>query len=152
MYCIKLKLRHLILVCETGIMIQPSLFCLAASPDGLVVYQTSDKKLLLLELKCSHTKRHMSPIGFVQDLNFYVNLENRKPVLKKTRSTGCYSQIQLAIGLSGFDTFDFLVYTIKGLIIMRTEFDVLYFDFFIQKLNLFYKTFLLSRIVPSLTI
>ena len=110
------------------------------------------KKLLLLELKCPHTKRHMFPIGFVQDLNFYVNLENRKPVLKKTRSTGYYSQIQLVMGLSGFDTFDFLVYTIKGLIIMRTEFDVLYFDFFIQKLNLFYKTFLLSRIVPSLTI
>ena len=40
-----LKLRHFVLVRETGLVIQPPLFWLAASPDGLVVYQTSDKKL-----------------------------------------------------------------------------------------------------------
>ena len=69
----RLKLRHFVLVCETGLVIQPSLFWLAASPDGLVAYQTSDKKLLL-EIKCPHTKRHMSPIDLVQDPNLYVNI------------------------------------------------------------------------------
>ena len=67
----------------------------------------------------------MSPIDFVQDLNFYVNLENGKPVLKESHSTGYYSQIHLAMGLSGFDTCDFVVYTFKRLIIVRFEFDVL---------------------------
>ena len=103
-----------------------------------VAYQTSDKKLLL-EIKCPHTKRHMSPIDLVQDPNFYVNLENGKSVPKKSHSTGYYSQIQLAMGLSDFDTCDFVVYTFKGLIIVRTEFDVFYFDSLIQKLNSFYK-------------
>ena len=97
---------------------------LAVSPDGLVAYQTSDKKLSL-EIKCPHTKRHMSPIDLVQDPNFYVNLENGKPVLKKSHSTGYYSQIQLAMGISGFNTCDFVVCTFKGLIIVRTEFEVL---------------------------
>ena len=32
----RLKLRHFVLVLETGLVIQPSLFCLASSPDGLV--------------------------------------------------------------------------------------------------------------------
>ena len=32
----RLKLRHFVLVLETGLVIQPSLFCLAASPDGIV--------------------------------------------------------------------------------------------------------------------
>ena len=59
--------------------------------------------------------------------------------MKKSHSTEYYSQIQLAMGLSGFDTCDFVVYTFKGLVIMRTEFDVSYFDSLIQKLNLFYK-------------
>ena len=59
-----LKLRHFVLFRETGLLIQPFLFRVAASPDGLVVYQTSDKKLLL-ELKCLCTKRHMSLIEFV---------------------------------------------------------------------------------------
>ena len=87
---VRLKLRHLDLVLETGLVIQPSLFWLAASPDGLVAYQTSDKKLLS-EIKCPHTKRHISPIDLVQDPNFYVNLENGKPVLKNSHSAGYYS-------------------------------------------------------------
>ena len=83
----RLKLRHFVLFRETGFVIQPSLFWLVASPNGLVVYQTSDKKLLL-EIKCPHTKKHMSPIDLVQNRNFYVNLGNGKPVLKKSHSTG----------------------------------------------------------------
>ena len=118
----KLKLRHFVLVRETGLEMQPSLFWfwLAISPDGLVAYQTSDKKLSL------------SSINLVQDPNFYVNLENGEPILKKSHSTGYYSQIQLAMGLSGFETCDFVVYTFKGLVIVRTEFDVSYFDSLIQ--------------------
>ena len=129
----KLKLRHFVLVRETGLEMQPSLFWfwLAISPDGLVAYQTSDKKLSL------------SSIDLVQDPNFYVNLENGEPILKKSHSTGYYSQIQLAMGLSGFETCDFVVYTFKGLVIVRTEFDVSYFDSLIQKLNLFHKKFML---------
>ena len=45
------------------------------------------------------------------------------------------------MGLSGFDTCNFVVYTFKGLIIARTEFDVSYFDSLIQKLNSFYKNY-----------
>ena len=54
------------------------------------------------------------------------------------------------MGLSGFGTCDFVVYTFKGLIIVRTEFVVSYFDV-IQKLNSFYKKVMLPRIVSSLT-
>ena len=93
----------------------------------------------------------MSPIDLAQDPNFYVNLENGKAVLKKSHFTGYYSQIQLAMGLLGFDTCDFVVYTFKGLIIVRTEFDVSYFDSIIQKLNSFYKKVMLPRMVSSLT-
>ena len=93
----------------------------------------------------------MSPIDLVQDPNVYVNLENVKALLKKPYSTGYYSQIQLAMGLLGFDTCDFIVYTFKGLIIVRTEFDVFYFDSLIQKLNSFYKKFMLPRTFSSLT-
>ena len=72
----RLKLRQFVLVHETGLVIQLSLFWLAASPNGLDAYQTSEKKLLL-EIKCPHTKRQMWPIDLVQDPNFYMkkNLE-----------------------------------------------------------------------------
>ena len=55
----RLKLRHFVLVRETGLITQPSLFWLIASLDGLVSYQTSDTKLLL-EVMCPHTKRHVT--------------------------------------------------------------------------------------------
>ena len=146
----RLKLRHFVQVRETGLVIQPFLFWLVASPDGLVTYQTSDKKLLL-EIKYSHTMRHMSLTDLVQDPNFCVNLGNSKPVLKKSHFTVYYSQIQLAMGLSGFDTCGFVVYTFKGLIIVRNEFGVSYFDSLIQKLNSFYEKFMSPRMVSSLT-
>ena len=63
---------------------EPSLFWLAASPDGLVAYHTSDKKLLL-EIKCPKTKTHISPIDLAEDQNFYVKLENGRLILKKVR-------------------------------------------------------------------
>ena len=43
------------------------------------------------------------------------------------------------MGLSGFGTCDFVVYTFKGLIIVRMKFDISYFDSLIQKFNSFYK-------------
>ena len=45
-----------------------------------------------------------------------------------------------------FDTCDFVVYTLKGLIIVRTEFDVSYFD-----VSYFDKNVMLPRMVSSLT-
>ena len=48
------------------------------------------------------------------------------------------------MALSGFDTCDFVVYTFKGLIIVRTEFYVSYFESVIQKLNSFYEKFMLA--------
>ena len=50
-----------------------------------VAYQTNDKRLLL-EVKHPHSKRHLSPIEIVQDPNFYVNLENGQPILKKNKT------------------------------------------------------------------
>ena len=97
---LRMKLSHSVFVTKTGIVIQPSLYWLAASPDGLVIDET-DKKTLLLEIKCPYTKRNMSPEDLALDSNFYVNLKDGKPVLKKAHSLGYYSQIQLAMGISG---------------------------------------------------
>ena len=58
----------------------------------------------------------MSPTDLVQDSSFCVNLENGESVLRKKYFTEYYSQIQLAMEL------------FKGLIIVRIEFDVSFFN------------------------
>ena len=91
-----------------------------------VAYQTSDKRLLL-EVKYPHSKRRLSPIEIVQDPNFYVNLENGQPVLKKKNKKNILLDIThkyYSMGLSGFDTCDFF-YTFKGLIIVSVMFLIL---------------------------
>jgi len=108
-----LKLKRNIKVRETGIVIQPKLFWLAASPDGFVIDENTDKKYGLIEIKCPASKKNISVHELVQDPNFYVYLDNGKPTLKKTHSNGYYSQIQLAMGLSGIKFCDFIVYTYK---------------------------------------
>ena len=78
----------------------------------------------------------MSPIDLALDPYFYLNFENGKAVFKKSHSIGYYSQTQLAMRLSGFDTCDFVVYTFKDLSIVRTEFDASYFDSFYPEIKL----------------
>ena len=67
--------------------------------------------------------------------------------LKKEHSSGYYTQIQTAMGLSGAMFCDFIVFVFSGMIIVQTPFDVDFFLELIPKLNDFYKNFLLPHIV-----
>ena len=55
-------------------------------------------------------------------------------------------QIQMAMGLAHATFCDFIVYTFRGMFIIRTLFDENYFHEVVTKLNVFYKEYLL----PSL--
>ena len=143
---LKYNLRHDAAVRETGIVVQPYLFWLAASPDGLVSDNT-EAGIGLLEIKCPKTKRKSTPDDLMADESFYVSLVNGKPELK--REHGYYIQIQMAMGLSGAPYCDFIVYTFKGLIIVRTPFNNEYFVNVIQKLNIFYRKYMLPLLISK---
>lgn len=143
---LKYNLKHDASVRETGIVIQPNFFWLAASPDGLVTDKTEDATGLL-EIKCPKSRKNSSPDELINDDKFYVSLVDGKPELKKDHLNGYYSQIQMAMGLSGAPFCDFIVYTFKGLIITRTPFNNVYFINLIQKLNNFYKKYLLPKVI-----
>ena len=66
-----MKLLHVADVRNTGVVIQPSMFWLAASPDGLVL-DCSKNQIRLLEIKCPYTRRNATPQDLVKDENFYV--------------------------------------------------------------------------------
>ena len=56
----KFKLKH-VSARETGIVIQPLLYWLAASPDGLITDESSTPILGLIEIKCPFSKRNLHP-------------------------------------------------------------------------------------------
>ena len=75
--------RHLI-VQETGIVINPCIFWLGASPDGLVYDSNSVEPVDLLEIKCPEQKKNSTPEEAMADEKFYGKLVNGKPVLKSS--------------------------------------------------------------------
>ena len=74
----------------------------------------------------------------LKDKNFYVELLDGMPHLKKEHSDGYYSQIQMAIGLSQLKFCDFIVYSFKGMIIIRITFSEIYFIKLTEKLDHFF--------------
>nr|XP_047142939.1 uncharacterized protein LOC124817168 [Hydra vulgaris] len=143
----KYKLNHSIKCRETGIVIQPKLPWLAASPDGKLINGELNNEFGLIEIKCPWSKRNRTPKELVLDESFYVKMKNDKPVLRKKNVNGYYTQIQMALGISQVTFCDFIVYTFKGCIIIRIPFDIMYFKDVVNKLNLFYIKYLLPAIV-----
>ena len=147
---IKYKLKRNITVQETGIVIQPNLYWLAASPDGLVRDDNQIHVFGLNEIKCSRSKRNMTPEEMIQDDSFYVSIKDGQPYLKKNHSNGYYTQIQIAMGLCQLMFCDFIVYSFKGMIAIRVEYDKDYFMAVVQKLNTFFKDCLLSKFIEEM--
>ena len=148
----KFHLNRNIDIRETGLVLQPKLFWLAASPDGLVSDKSNEdvRQIGLIEIKCPKSKKNSKINDLVHDQSFYVKYEDGVPVLKKDHPNGYYTQIQMAMGLSQITFCDFIVYTFDGMIIIRTQFDEDYFFSLMQKLNSFYKDFMLPKLVTNL--
>ena len=76
-------------------------------------------------------------------------------MIQQKHPNGHFSQIQLAVGYllvsSGIPFCDFVVYNFKALIliIIRTKFDELYYHKNLNKLNTFYKDYMLPKICES---
>ena len=63
---LKFVLMHDINVRETSLAIQPNLFWLAASPDGLVSDHSDSRKIGLIEIKCPKLKCNYAPQEILQ--------------------------------------------------------------------------------------
>ena len=142
----KFKLKHNVSVGETGIVIYPLLYWLAASPDGLITGESCTPIFGLTEIKCRFFKRNLHPQDMLKDKYFYVELRDGMPHLEE-HSNGYYSQIQMAMGLSQLKFCDFIVYSFKGMIIIRIPFSEIYSIKLTEKLNHFFKNFELPYMI-----
>ena len=66
------KLNRHVFIRETGIVIQPNLYWLAASPDGLVKDSNNNPNIGMLEIKCPKSKRNSTPQELLGDQSFYI--------------------------------------------------------------------------------
>ena len=67
-----------------GLVVNPSLTLLGASPDG-IVEDPSQKCIGLLEIKCPFTRHFSTVEEACSDPNFFVTIMNDKVILKQER-------------------------------------------------------------------
>ena len=81
----KFHLNRNIDIRETGLVLQPKLFRLASSSDGLVSDRSNEdvRQIGLMGIKCPKSKQNSKINDLVHDQSFYVKYEDGVPVLKK---------------------------------------------------------------------
>ena len=72
------KLTRNILIEDVGLVIQPNIPWLGASPDGKVIDNFNVSSRGLIEVKCPYTKRDCDIFVLVENDDFYVGLDEKK--------------------------------------------------------------------------
>ena len=150
---VQYTLNRDIAIRETGIIIQPNLFWLVASPVGLISDRSNEcsNVIGLVEIKCPKTKKNHKLNQLLNDPSFYIKREEGKIMLDRSHPDGHFAQIQMDMGLSGATFCDFVVFTFDGIIVARTHFDEDYFISLVKKINSFYKEHMLPKILKDFT-
>ena len=125
---------------ECGLVVNPSIPWLGASPDGLI-FNPVNNTLAILEIKCPYTYRLCTVEEAAASSNFFASNVNGTVVLK--RSNKYYYQVQGQMALTGVVWCDFMIYTFKNYTIERIQFDVDFWKSMQTRLTEFYFQYVL---------
>ena len=100
-----------------GLVVNPAMPFLGASPDGLVC---NGLTMGIIEVKCPYLARDMTPAEATGQLKkFCLELSPATGELELQQNHDYYHQVQGQLMVTGADFCDFVVYTSKGLNIQR---------------------------------
>ena len=112
-------------VLKSGFVVSEAFPVLGASPDAKVIDFGCSICFGLAEVKCPHTKFHVTPLEACSDPNFFMEKISDTQCRRK-RDHVYYGQVQGQMGVTGAKWCDFIVYTSKGSYIERIAFDPVY--------------------------
>ena len=107
------------MVCTCGLVVNPSLPWLGASPDGLVE-DPSEKGFRCLKVKCPFTHHFFTVEVACSNLSFFATIANGKVTLKQDHKH--YYQIQGQMGLSLVHWCDLVNYTHQNFTMERIKY------------------------------
>ena len=108
-------------VLKSGMVASKSFPVLGATPDAKVVNFGSSMCFSLAEVKCSHTKFHMTPLDACSDPGFFIKKISANQC-RLRRDHAYYAQVKGRMDVTGAKLCDFIVYTSKGLYVERIAF------------------------------
>lgn len=130
-------------VLRSGLVVSKSFPVLGATPDAKVVDFGCSVCFGLAEVKCPHTKFHVTPLDACSDPGFFMEKINANQCRLK-RDHAYYAQVQGQMGITGAKWCDFIVYTSKGLYVERIAFDAAFWQDLRNKLVQYYFEHFLS--------
>ncbi|XP_060098646.1 uncharacterized protein LOC132574300 [Heteronotia binoei] len=130
------KARKPVTVDDCGLFIDKRKAWLAASPDGIVKEAGTGKELAVLEVKCPYKHRDKTVTDACKDKTFCLEKEGESYTLKKDHPY--YTQVQCQMGVTGLKKADFVVHTNKETAIAPVDFDPIFWDTTVPKLEKFY--------------
>ena len=126
-------------VLNCGLWISSENFILAATPDGRVIDpEEKANPFGILEVKCPEEYKDYDPADaaiIVRD--FCLTLDDNK-LPRINQNHGYFDQVQMQMGLTGSPWCDFVVYTLKGMVIDRVYFDADHFVRLVNRIGEFY--------------
>lgn len=129
-------------VVKVGLIIDPILPFLAASPDGFVQNEES-----LIEVKCPYKIRGENPS--TSNLDFLEIDDHGKAKLKRTHKY--YFQIQGQLCIAKKELCYFIVYTFVNILVVEVSRDEHFFrDLMLPKLKLFYDNYYIDYIISEM--
>ena len=130
-------------VLRSGLVVSKSFPVLGATPDAKVVDFGCSVCFGLAEVKCPHTKFHVTPLDACSDPGFFMEKISDSQCRLK-RDHAYYMQVQGQMGITGAQWCDFIVYTSKGLYVERIAFDTVFWQDLRSKLVQYYFEHFLS--------
>lgn len=131
---------------RAGFVIHPQHGWLGCSPDDWVVDPDSAEDTNgIAEYKCPYTAREMTPEAACNHIKgFFCTLEGERVTLRQSHNY--YYQIQGALGVTGRQWCDFVVWTTRGISIERIQFDQAFWESMTIKLEHFFDTAVLPEL------
>lgn len=125
-----------------GLLLQPNLPFLGATPDGIACDGSGGSGLL--EIKCPYAARDMMVAEAVEKCkNFYIVKEGDTLTVSKTHH--CYYQIQGQLLLSGLEYCDFVLYTKRDVFFDKVHRDTAFINNMIVQLQKFHINHFISK-------
>ena len=142
------SIGHFITVESCGIVVPPNIYYMGASPDGKVTdFGDSDTPYGIAEVKCPEEYKSYDPVDAIYMAKEFCIVLDGENVPRINKEHYYFDQIQFQMGCTGAPWCDFIVYTLKGMVIDRVCFDKEHF----QKICDIAQSFYFKHILPLLT-
>lgn len=92
------SIRRPVLLFKSGLVVAMDAPFLGASPDSKVIEKNCEDQYGLVEIKCPHTKFHVTPLEACSDKTFFREEIDGKPKLKEDHDY--YYQVQGQLGVT----------------------------------------------------